>query len=257
MNANTPWSANLLKVGTVKPNPHRNTRTHSHPYWEFVCLRERRGSVEPPDTEINVREYHIIAYPPGLAHAEGADALRSEGTVFLCVDIEGDFAKGPLLLPDCDGKLRWLCERMLEEYSKYGVNPIADAYLQAFLHLIDRLQLAIAVTPLQPIDLVLEQIHSNYQHNLSLDFLAAIACMSKPYFVNQFRKLVGQSPMRYLQKVRIEAAKRLLAASNMSITEVALVSGFRDPLYFSRVFQRNIGCAPTTFRQKNSDSTLS
>ena len=64
-----------------------------------------------------------------------------------------------------------------------------------------------------------------------------------------FRELTGYSPMDYLRRLRIEAARELLADPSLSIKEVAARTGFSEPNHFSRVFSRIDGVPPTAFRE--------
>lgn len=248
-------TANLLIVGQIVPNPHWSMSSHQHRYWEFIYFREGCGHIELPNEAFRAREYHLVIYPPGLPHAEYADPHDPQDTIFLGVEMAEVQHDGPLLLPDSGGELLWLCERIMDEHTEYGVSPVAISYLQAFLHIVDRLRNSPAALQLDPIDIVLGQIHRNYGQNLDLGVLAVTACMSKAHLIKQFKARVGQSPMRYLRDVRIGAAKRLLSTSSMSITEIALSTGFQDPLYFSRLFRKTVGSSPTLFRKGSKPIT--
>lgn len=74
--------------------------------------------------------------------------------------------------------------------------------------------------------------------------------ISKSYFSHTFRKRMGVSPVQYLNTQRIEKAKEFLLSNSMSISTIARLVGFDDPLYFSRVFKKHTGIAPQMFYQK-------
>ncbi|TJY44483.1 AraC family transcriptional regulator [Cohnella pontilimi] len=63
-----------------------------------------------------------------------------------------------------------------------------------------------------------------------------------------FRKDMGMSPVRYLQKIRMERAK-LLLREPLTVEQVAASVGYADPLYFSKAFKRWVGRTPTDFRK--------
>ena len=65
-----------------------------------------------------------------------------------------------------------------------------------------------------------------------------------------FRKATGDSIVKYRNKQRIEAAKFLLTTTEKEIEIISEELGFKDPYYFTRYFKRNVGCAPTQFREK-------
>ena len=56
------------------------------------------------------------------------------------------------------------------------------------------------------------------------------------------------SPMRYVNYLRIEKAKNMLLESNYTVSDIARLSGFSEPYYFSREFKRRMGLSPSEFR---------
>lgn len=65
----------------------------------------------------------------------------------------------------------------------------------------------------------------------------------------QFKAQTGYSLKEYILRVRLKRAKSLLALSTMTVEEVAAETGFDDPYYFSRLFKKREGVAPTVFRK--------
>ena len=66
---------------------------------------------------------------------------------------------------------------------------------------------------------------------------------------------MGVSPLEYMTALRMKSAETLLTAmwtNEYSITEIAQMCGFEDALYFSRVFKKYYGCAPSNFARQKS-----
>jgi len=82
--------------------------------------------------------------------------------------------------------------------------------------------------------------------------LANIVSMSTESFIRLFKRWTGETPMRYVQQVRMREACRLLADTDSSIDEIALQTGFPDRFYFSRVFKRHTGHSPAAYRKGSS-----
>jgi AraC-like DNA-binding protein len=60
---------------------------------------------------------------------------------------------------------------------------------------------------------------------------------------------MGIPPIAYLNRYRVRRACALLEAGSMSITDVAMSTGFSDSAYFARVFQREMGVSPSAYRR--------
>ncbi len=92
-------------------------------------------------------------------------------------------------------------------------------------------------------------IDSNYQDNITLDSLAAMAHLNKYYFVHTFTKCYGLSPINYLNERRIEVSKALLASTDHCIAEIAQLSGFSSQSYFAQSFKKSSGMTAGAYRK--------
>jgi AraC family transcriptional regulator len=95
---------------------------------------------------------------------------------------------------------------------------------------------------------VLDFVASHLDRPLSLDRLAAVAGMDLFRFARAFKQTTGSSPHRYVLEARIAQAKVLLRDRSLSITEVALRTGFATPSHFSVTFRRITSLSPRDFR---------
>jgi AraC-like DNA-binding protein len=85
---------------------------------------------------------------------------------------------------------------------------------------------------------------------LDLAQIASQASLSRYYFLRLFRSTFAQTPHQYLIERRIERAKALLAAGDLSITEVCFAVGFQSLGSFSALFHRCSGCPPKEYRAR-------
>jgi AraC family transcriptional regulator, regulatory protein of adaptative response / methylphosphotriester-DNA alkyltransferase methyltransferase len=83
---------------------------------------------------------------------------------------------------------------------------------------------------------------------LTLGEIASRLHVSPYYLQRCFTRLMNCSPAQYLVHTRIEAAKRLLAETRLSIAEVAMQVGFRTRAYFAHVFHKQTKQTPTQYR---------
>jgi AraC family transcriptional regulator len=90
----------------------------------------------------------------------------------------------------------------------------------------------------------------NIDRRISLDDMAAAAGLSKMHFAAQFRAATGFRPREYLLFKRIEQAKTVMTATEMSLVEVAFSVGFSAQAHFSTVFKRFTGKSPAQWKQE-------
>lgn len=78
--------------------------------------------------------------------------------------------------------------------------------------------------------------------------LARVSGLSPSRLQAVFRAVTGYPPLDYLRRLRVEAARRLLADPRLSVKEIAARTGFRDTSHFSKVFRRIDGLSPAPYR---------
>lgn len=91
-------------------------------------------------------------------------------------------------------------------------------------------------------------IHEHFMHPLTLDGLAELHGMNANSFSYYFHKYKGIRPIDYLVDYRMERARELLQTGHYSIRDIAASVGYGNPLYFSRLFKKKFGVAPTAYR---------
>lgn len=91
---------------------------------------------------------------------------------------------------------------------------------------------------------VFEIIESDYACHLTLDDLAAAVHMTPKYFCRFFRQATHRTPIDYLNYYRIEIACNQIAATDKTLTETALDTGFSNQNYFIRLFRKYKGITP-------------
>ncbi|MGY8668742.1 AraC family transcriptional regulator [Bradyrhizobium sp. UFLA05-109] len=96
---------------------------------------------------------------------------------------------------------------------------------------------------------VMDYIETNLEHNLTLDSMASIACLSLQHFARAFRQATGQPPHRFVSVRRLERAKALLTSCERPIVDIALSLGFSSQANFTRAFRQATGQAPGQYRQ--------
>lgn len=97
-----------------------------------------------------------------------------------------------------------------------------------------------------------EWIDEHHAEDFSLAWLAEEKAMSPRTLIRRFKSATGESPLAYLQTVRIEMAKRLLETSKQTIAEITQNIGYEDVSSFSKMFKRKVGLSPREYRGRFS-----
>ena len=89
----------------------------------------------------------------------------------------------------------------------------------------------------------------NYNQNISIDDYAASRGMSVSWFIRNFKKYTGSTPMQFIVGIRINNAQMLLETTTYSINEISKIVGYDNQLYFSRLFHKLKGYSPREYRK--------
>ncbi len=95
-------------------------------------------------------------------------------------------------------------------------------------------------------------LERHYGREISVDEMCGICHMSRAGMFRNFRKYFNDTPLNYLNHIRIENASQMLVGSEMNIGEIAEKTGFAAPSYFCRRFRAATGFTPQEFRRKFS-----
>ncbi|NER05476.1 MAG: helix-turn-helix domain-containing protein [Okeania sp. SIO3C4] len=98
----------------------------------------------------------------------------------------------------------------------------------------------------------LRWMKGHYQDAVSVDELAGMAHLGIRTFLRRFKHATGQTPMGYLQQLRIEAARQYLEITTKTIEEVIGLCGYHDSSAFRRVFKEKTGLTPKEYRRRFS-----
>lgn len=91
-------------------------------------------------------------------------------------------------------------------------------------------------------------IHSNYMHNISVKEISEHVSLERTYFSSLFKEAIGISPIDYLIKYRIDQAILLMVDPTLTLTEIARMVGFNDPISFSIRFKAVTSQSPSAYR---------
>lgn len=99
---------------------------------------------------------------------------------------------------------------------------------------------------------ILDYIETHYTEDIELESIAKISGFSKFHFSRLFKQYTDMTFCDYLNYRRLRAAEELLSGPDLSITELALQSGFPSISTFNRIFKQKHGITPSEYRAKHS-----
>jgi len=93
-------------------------------------------------------------------------------------------------------------------------------------------------------------IEAAYDQEITVDHMAGQTNMSKRNFIRRFKNATRNTPLEYLQRVKIEAAKKALEKNPETVTSLMQLAGYNDIKTFRKIFKRITGLTPQDYRKK-------
>ena len=244
--------------GIVQPFP---SHFHEHYVIGFVEKGERVLSCK--GREYDIKEGSILLFNPGDSHA----CVQSDGGTF---DYRGFNISKEIMLDlaeEVTGKreLPGLSENVIyDEEAVCYLRPLHEMVMQGIGGLGKEEALLFLISLLiqnygQPfescipecrreIEKACEYMEQRFSERIYLDQICHHTGLSKSTLLRAFTKAKGVTPYRYLETIRINEAKNLLA-SGVSPVEAAIRTGFSDQSHFANYFNQFIGLAPGIYRE--------
>ncbi|MBC9930627.1 GlxA family transcriptional regulator [Chitinophaga qingshengii] len=101
-----------------------------------------------------------------------------------------------------------------------------------------------------------QYIEKKYADTISIEALAVRYNMSIRHFIRRFEQATGNTPLAYLQRVRIEAAKKMLENSQEGVEQIAFRCGYEDMSFFRKIFKRYVAMTPKAYKEKYGRNRL-
>ena len=102
------------------------------------------------------------------------------------------------------------------------------------------------------LQIMMQYIHKNYFHHISLDDIAQTVSISKSSALNLFNKYLYTTPVNYLVNYRLKQAAKLLTTTESSVYSIAQDTGFENVGYFCRKFKALFQLTPSEYRKASS-----
>lgn len=226
----------------IRTDPHMDF----HNYWELLAVFKGKGRIKGIKQTFEIGKYCICLVPPTIKHAE----LSDEKIDTIWIGLEGSlldrFDSTEIHLVTSKDLARDIEQLWLKRIKSFGlIGPELDGLTQALLGLfLKLLSTKENYSHESTIKDILLYINQNYAINLNIAFLSEKYGYSESYFYRIFKRHVGLSPVEYITNVRIKNALMLMKNSSLSIKRISQMVGYKDSLYFSRLFKKKMGQSP-------------
>lgn len=258
----------LLYVGLLDKQKGWREEPHSHEFLELVFVLDGHGIVNVAGEEREIARGDILVYNAGAVHYEQSapeDPMELRCIAYNRLKIT-DLPENWLLPPDygflfpSGGMYKTFCDcfenliREFERKDRFYTEIVQNEARTLLMHLFRLINETGNIAPLLNKSYILElavtYIDKHYADSLLLDDIAKACYTDKYYLSHLFSRVQGMSVGKYILQKRIEEAKRLLKETAMPVKEVAETAGFGDAGYFCRVFKRECGCTPLSYRHE-------
>jgi len=136
-------------------------------------------------------------------------------------------------------------------------NTFSDIWLILMRELENTEHDAMQMNPVnqERIQSMLAYIHQHYAEKITLDQVAQAALISKRECLRCFQSCIQKTPIEYLLDYRVRVAEKLLRTTSLSVTQIALQTGFSNSAYFTKMFREHSGLSPSQYRKQNDTHT--
>ncbi len=220
---------------------------HAHDGWEYVYCTAGGGTFHFPDFNLPYKKGDIVIIPPGIPHSN--DSTTGFNNIHINMDSPILTMKEPCLIID-DSNQFLLSAFSAAFYHYYSDRKERTSLLSAYGNLIS--YYLIAYQTGTPRSSVVEEIeHHIINHYSDCDYKLDDYLESLPFSCDYLRKLFqkefGVTPHQYLNNKRLQIAAETLVNCSDTVADIAVMCGFRDPLYFSRMFKKKYGISPSHY----------
>lgn len=253
----------MKEIYSVNIIPKRRTLTRSYRTLNgFLYVLEGEIEYSFGEKTVHLSPGSMIYLPRSSAHTYKAisDKIRYIRTDFEIYDaFDGNqiiFSDGPMIITynlnyESESLLHELCNLFLG--AGYASSLRAISIMTALLYQLIYAEHTKQITSGKKgvILLAMDEIKQNYASHITTEYLAEKYDVSASHLRRLFHEATGGSVTDYVHRMRISSSLYLLRDSEMSILDIALMVGFDDQNYFTRIFKRQLGITPGEYRRRN------
>ncbi len=229
----------------------RTIVAHQHACYEFIYYLKGDGEGVNGKTKYHYEPGTFVLVEPNTIHGEVHNTQTSMISIGFCLH---DYFISPqnCCYKDDTSKIFELVQAIRHEFK--GKPPYYREYIENLLGniLIHILRKGPVPSPGKEnsIDYAISYIREYYMSDITMAELAKLTGYCDDYFRIVFKKNTGMAPKEFILETRLEAAKKMLADKNISMTDISAKCGFEYYSRFSLFFKNKTGVTPSEYRKR-------
>ena len=256
----------LRNVASAKYGGDWNSIPHAHNYTELFYIIGGDGQFQVDDERFPVHSHQMVIVNPNVIHTELS--YEAHPLEYIVLGIEGL----EVMIPSAEegryciytfpasNKVLSCMQNILQEMQERDMEHqmVCQAFMDILVvQLIRNTEVSVTrVSGTTPANRQCASVHHfidhHYKEKLTLDILAEAANLNKYYLAHAFKEEYGISPINYMLECRIREGKRLLAETDLSLSQIAGILGFSSASYFSQSFRKAEGVSPIEYRKAST-----
>lgn len=242
---------------------------HFHQEWELLWVLDTPLSITSSQKQYLIQPGELILFPPNCPHEFHK---MDQPCTFLCLQISSRLFSSTSSLYTEDIRLanwlseeddRWLRKAIIdtarscwnqETFSGLFCLGLCSIILHRVLtnvpsHAMSAEEAATAEQRNARLKRLIQYVDDHYMHKIRLSDFARQEGLSVSYLSHFVKNTMNQTFQDYVNSVRFNCARKLIASSNESLVSICMESGFSDYRYFSQAFQETYGMSPAEYRR--------
>ena len=224
----------------------------------FLCFYGCRATYTDKDQRTFHAQSGDVVYTPRgseyrvVLHDFESEESQTVGINFLLFDKNGE----EIAISDTIKIFHPTSGRALQTAQKLIGGDSTLSYLKKRAYLLDII-CSIDDSPSKVDDIIAPgytYLTEHFDEAVQISFLAKMCNVSEVYFRRIFRQCLGESPIKYRNRLRLEKAKEYLEYGDVSILEISELLGYSSPSHFTKEFSLQYGIKPLSYRQRYRNS---
>lgn len=242
---------NINRLAFIFPYTHQpNTAVlmHQHSCFELVYYIQGTGSTIIDGQSYPYNDHTFALIRPHTYHNDTHDQLTELVCVGFSYDEPGSFTIENGLYHDYSCVMLQIVKKMKQEImgQQLHYDRKLDLLMNEFMIEFERSRSA--STSSDSFGYIENYMNEHFHQDIDLTTLAQIAGYSYHHFRHLFKQRTGHAPMNYIIHKRIEHARHLMLATDMTMSTISQECGFSNSSQFSSTFRKLTGATPSEFR---------